>query len=197
MLNKCYNTTTGTNPYYWALTDPRGGIILNKCYNTITGTNPYYWALTDPRGGIMLNKCYNTTTGTNPYYWALTDPRRGIMLNKCYNTITGTNPYYWALTDPRGVHVRLPYQHAGMHAHGARRVPVRSHFQLDNNYNLHACANSIKSLVIFLLYISSIFMVFWITQWTCSVTIWRANNTVLLKLVVKLNATVCMNNFIF
>jgi len=32
---------TGTNPYYWALTDPRGSIILNKCYNTITGTNPY------------------------------------------------------------------------------------------------------------------------------------------------------------
>jgi len=36
---------TGNNPYYRALTDPRGGIILNKChnkcYNTITGTNPY------------------------------------------------------------------------------------------------------------------------------------------------------------
>jgi len=34
------------------------------------------------------------------------------------------------------------------HAHGAR-VLVRRHFQLDNNYNLHACANSTKSLVIF------------------------------------------------
>ena len=41
---------TGTNPYYWALTDPRGSIILNKCYNTITGTNPYSWTLIDPRG---------------------------------------------------------------------------------------------------------------------------------------------------
>ena len=24
--------------------------MLNKCYNTITGTNPYSWTLTDPRG---------------------------------------------------------------------------------------------------------------------------------------------------
>jgi len=37
---------TGTNSYYWALTDPQGGIILNMCYNTITGTNPYSWTLT-------------------------------------------------------------------------------------------------------------------------------------------------------
>ena len=29
-------------------------------YSTITGTNPYCWTLTDPRGGIILNKCYNT-----------------------------------------------------------------------------------------------------------------------------------------
>ena len=25
-----------------------------------TGTNPYCWTLTDPRGGIMLNKYYNS-----------------------------------------------------------------------------------------------------------------------------------------
>jgi len=31
----------------------------------------------------------------------------------------------------------------------------------------------------------------------CLVTIWRANNTALLKLVVKLNAVVHMNKFIF
>ena len=29
-------------------------------YSTITGTNPYCWTLTDPRGGIILNKCYST-----------------------------------------------------------------------------------------------------------------------------------------
>jgi len=28
--------------------------------SAITGTNPYYWALTDPRRGIILNKYYNT-----------------------------------------------------------------------------------------------------------------------------------------
>jgi len=27
--------------------------------NAITGTNPYCWTLTDPRGGIILNMCYN------------------------------------------------------------------------------------------------------------------------------------------
>jgi len=27
--------------------------------NAITGTNPYCWTLTDPRGGIILNKYYN------------------------------------------------------------------------------------------------------------------------------------------
>ena len=32
-----------------------------QCYNNaITGTNPYCWTLTDPRGGIILNKYYNT-----------------------------------------------------------------------------------------------------------------------------------------
>ena len=27
-------------------------------YSTITGTVPYCWTLSDPRGGIVLNKCY-------------------------------------------------------------------------------------------------------------------------------------------
>jgi len=29
-------------------------------FDAITGTNPYYWALTDPRRDIIFNKCYNT-----------------------------------------------------------------------------------------------------------------------------------------
>ena len=40
--------------------------VVTQCYkNAITGTNPYYWTLTDSWGGIILNKycrkiiCYN------------------------------------------------------------------------------------------------------------------------------------------
>ena len=69
---------TGTNPYYWALTDPRGGIILNKCYNAITGTNPYSWTLTDPRG-VRVRLTYQ-------YAGTLMVPCTGISSSKQAST---------------------------------------------------------------------------------------------------------------
>ena len=41
---------TGTNPYYWTLTDPRGAIILNKwrlnkCYNSIITIHVFWYVL--------------------------------------------------------------------------------------------------------------------------------------------------------
>ena len=38
------NAITGTNPYCWTLTDPRGGIILNKYFMTV-------YAITDTKKG--------------------------------------------------------------------------------------------------------------------------------------------------
>jgi len=58
---------TGTNPYYWTLTDLRGGIMLNKCYNTITGTNPYSWTLTDPQGMRVCLMYQHAGTLTVPW----------------------------------------------------------------------------------------------------------------------------------
>ena len=44
---------------------PFGGQCPRLPLKTETGTNPYYWTLTDPRGAIILNKwrlnkCYNS-----------------------------------------------------------------------------------------------------------------------------------------
>ena len=50
------NAITGSNPYFWTLTDPRGGIILNKYYNTefTEFTEGHQYWRTDGLGGTGL-----------------------------------------------------------------------------------------------------------------------------------------------